>query len=121
MSRQIPLFGLVIVMVIFFIAFALSTAVESPLLKFGIPLVAIIFILSAFKGLSYEKKIVADIIEAGHVDEYVAHHGVGNQKTFKAFIEQLRNEGYTINQGIERRLWEEIKKKTGYQVYQTSV
>ncbi|MBU7033100.1 MAG: hypothetical protein HXS53_11245 [Theionarchaea archaeon] len=121
MLRRIPLFGLLICAFILLGAYYLSTLIDSTIIQFVILFIAFFFVASAFMGLFYEKRIGKEIIQAGYVDQYVANHGVGNRETFKAFIQELRDNGYKINDSVERTLWEEIKKKTGYPGYQTSV
>ncbi len=121
MPKQIPTFGLIIAFLILFLAIYISTKVESSWLRFGILFVAIFFVASAFMGLSYENRIVTQIVKAGYIDKYVAAHGVGNQKTFKALIQELKGAGYKINPRVEKILWDKIKEKTGYSGYQNSV
>jgi hypothetical protein len=103
------------------LALYLSTIIENAFLKFLIPFVAILFVASSFMGLVYENRIANQIIQQGYVDQYVGEHGVGNQKTFKQFIQDLRASGFKVNPRMEKILWEEIKKKTGYIPHQTSV
>ncbi|MBU7027157.1 MAG: hypothetical protein HXS48_09450 [Theionarchaea archaeon] len=119
MPRKVPTFGLFIALLIVFLAVYVTTKVESLMWKFIILFAAVFFIASAFMGLVYENRIASQIIKAGYIDQYISSHGVGTQKTFKKFVQQLRKEGYKINPGVEKILWEEIKKKTGY--YQNSV
>lgn len=121
MTQKVPSFGIVVSTFIVILAVYASTLVNSSLLKFVILFLAIFFVASAYMGLSYESRIAAQIIQAGYIDQYIKRHGAGNQATFKNFIQKLKKDGYKINTGIERRLWEEIKKKTGYEGYQTSV
>ena len=121
MPQKIPLTGLIIVILIVSAAFYLSTLVENPILKFAITFIAVFFVVSAFIGLYYEGRVARQIIKAGYLDVYIKEYGVGNQKTFKAFIESLKKSGYSINPQVEKILWEEIKKRTGYAPYQTSV
>ena len=121
MPRQVPIFGLLIAFVVVLLAVYVSLRVESSWLRFLILFLAIFVIASAFMGLSYENKFVDQIIEAGYVDRYVAAHGVGNQATFKAFIRELKQTGFKVNPRMEKILWEEIKKRTGYTGYQNSV
>lgn len=120
MARKVPTFGLFLSIMIVVAAVYVSTKIESPLWKFAIIFVAFFFVASAFMGLSYEGRIANQIIEAGYIKEYVAKHGVGTQRTFKQLIRELKQNGYKINPGVEKLLWEEIKKKTGYS-YQNSV
>jgi hypothetical protein len=120
MPRRIPVFGLLVAALIVITALYLSTKVESQLLKFVILFVGVFFVVSAFMGLGYEHRIGNQIIQQGYVDQYVAEHGVGNQETFKEFMRDLKSKGFSINPGVEKLLWEEIKKKTGYR-HQTSV
>jgi hypothetical protein len=119
MARKVPTFGLLIAILIVVAAVYISTMVEDTLIRFAILFVAFFFVASAFMGLSYEGKIANQIIEAGYIDEYVTKHGVGTQRTFKKLLKQLRKDGYKINPGVEKQLWEEVKKKTGY-AYQNS-
>ena len=119
--RQVPLFGLLIAALAVVAAFYVTSRLENPILKFIIPFIAILFVASAFMGLFYEQRIAQKIIQEGYIDQYIGKNGVGNQKTFKAFIQELKQDGYTINPRVEKLLWEEIKKKTGYVPYQTSV
>ncbi len=121
MPRQIPVFGLLIAIMIVLFAFCLSTVVDNTLVKFLIPFVAVLFVASAFMGLVYENRIVQQIIQAGYIDQYIGEHGVGNQETFKNLIQDLKEKGFKINPRMEKLLWEEIKKKTGYIPHQTSV
>lgn len=119
MVRKIPSTGLIIAIIIVLIAIYVSTIIESIILKFIILFAAFFFVASAFMGLFYENKIAQQIIQAGYIDEYIQKHGVGTQKTFKKFIKTLKDKGYNINPGVEKALWEEIKKRTGY--HQNSV
>lgn len=119
--RQVPLFGLLIAALAVVAAFYVSSRLENPILKFIIPFIALLFVVSAFMGLFYEQRIAQKIIQEGYIDQYIGKNGVGNQKTFKALIQELKQDGYTINPRVEKILWEEIKKKTGYIPYQTSV
>lgn len=119
--RQVPLFGLLVAVLIVVAAFYVTSRLENPILKFIIPFIAILFVASAFMGLFYEQRIAQKIIQEGYIDQYIGKNGVGNQKTFKALIQELKQDGYTINPRVEKLLWEEIKKKTGYIPYQTSV
>lgn len=121
MPRQIPVFGLLTVIMIAILAVYLSTMIENAFLKFLIPFIAILFGASSLMGLVYENRIAKQIIQQGYVDQYIGEHGVGNQETFKKFIEDLKASGFKINPRMEKILWEEIKKKTGYIPYQTSV
>lgn len=118
--RQVPTFGLVIAIMIVLLAVYVSTRVESSLLKFLILFFPVLIVVSAFLGLAQENKIVGQVAKAGYIDQYVAAHGVGTQKAFKEFIRELKDDGYTINPRMEKVLWEEIKKKAGYN-YQNSV
>lgn len=120
MPRKVPSFGLFIALLIVVLAVYVTTKVESTTWKFVILFVAFFFVASAFMGLSYENRIASSIIRAGYIDQYVRDHGVGTQKTFKAFIKQLKKDGHKINPGVEKILWEEIKNRTGYH-YQNSV
>jgi hypothetical protein len=120
MARKIPKFGLLIAIMIVILAIYVSTRIESTILKFAILFFAFFFVASAFMGLSYENKIAKQVIAAGYVDRYVSENGMGNQRTFKKFIRELKMNGYKMNPGVEKLLWEEIKKKTGY-TYQNSV
>jgi hypothetical protein len=95
--RQVPLFGLLIAALAVVAAFYVSSRLENPILKFIIPFIALLFVVSAFMGLFYEQRIAQKIIQ------------------------ELKQDGYTINPRVEKILWEEIKKKTGYIPYQTSV
>jgi hypothetical protein len=119
MARRIPTRGLIIAIIIVFIAVYLSTIVESTILRFAVLFIAFFFVASAFMGLFYEDKIAKQIIQAGYIDDYIKNHGVGTQKTFKQLIAQLKRDGYNINPGVEKTLWEEIKERTGY--HQNSV
>ncbi|MGD2250014.1 MAG: hypothetical protein PVF58_16535 [Candidatus Methanofastidiosia archaeon] len=119
MARKIPTRGLLIAIIIVFIAAYLSTRIESTIFRFAILFIAFFFVASAFMGLFYENKIAKQIIQAGYIDEYIKTHGVGTQKTFKQLIAQLKRDGYSMNPGVEKALWEEIKKRTGY--HQNSV
>jgi len=121
MSRRIPISGLLISAFILLGAYYISTLTDSTAVQFVVLFIAFVFVASAFMGLFYEKRIGKEIIQAGYIDLYVANHGVGNRETFKAFIQEMKDNGYKINDGVEKVLWEEIKKKTGYPGYQTSV
>ncbi len=121
MTQKVPYFGIVVSIFIVVLAVYASTLINSFLLDFVILFLAFFFVASAFVGLYHESRIAAQIINAGYIDQYIKRHGVGNQTAFKNLIQELKKDGYKINTGIERRLWEEIKKKTGYQGYQTSV
>jgi hypothetical protein len=121
MAQRIPIFGLLLSAFILITGYYISTLVESVILQFIILFIAFFFVASAFMGLFHEKRIGKEIIQSGYVDQYVAEHGVGNRETFKTFIQELKADGYKINEGVEKALWEEIKKKTGYPGYQTSV
>ena len=114
MALKIPRFGLAVALLIVLLAVYASTKVENQILKFAILFVAFFFVASAFMGLSYESRITKQIVQAGHLDAYIREHGMGNQKTFKKFISDLKKQGYKTNPGVEKQLWEEIKKKTGF-------
>ncbi len=120
MPRKVPTFGLLIAIAVVILAVYVSTKVESLYLKFFIMFLAVFFIASAFMGLIYENRIASQIVRAGYIDQYIRDHGIGNEKTFKNFIKELQRAGYRINPGVEKLLWEEIRKKTGLS-YQTSV
>lgn len=121
MLQRIPIFGLLICAFILITAYYVTTLIESTTIQFIVLFVAFFFVASAIMGVVYEGRIGKKIIQEGLVDEYVAEHGVGNRETFKSFIQELKDRGYTVNEGTEKMLWEEIKKKTGYPGYQTSV
>lgn len=118
---RVPTFGLIISIFIVIGAVYISTLVDNQWIRFGILFVAFFFVASAFMGLSWEKRIADQIVQQGYVDEYVQKYGVGNRKTFAAFTEALKRKGFKMNPGVEKRLWEEVKKKTGYKNYQNSV
>lgn len=119
--QKIPVTGLVITVLIVAAALYLSSQFESYPVRFIILFAAVFFVISAFVGLSYEGRIASRIIQAGYIDRYVAEHHVGNRETFTALVQTLKKDGYAMNPGVEKLLWEEVKRKTGYRGYQTSV
>ncbi|MBU6996334.1 MAG: hypothetical protein HXS41_07040 [Theionarchaea archaeon] len=118
---RIPTFGLIMSVFIIIGAVYITSIIDNEWIRFGILFIAFFFVASAFMGLSWEKRIAEQIIQEGYVAEYVQEYGVGNRKTFTAFVETLKRKGFKMNPGVEKRLWEEIKKETGYKGYQNSV